>query len=100
MNTRTPKTARENEKTRGSTSTVAAPGMRRLLLAAGIGVAVSLCPCFGDILVNLDATGLPEGPLATWVNSGTVPGDFTSAGTVVPAVATVAGTKGVAFIAT
>jgi hypothetical protein len=52
----------------------------------------------GDIVVNLDATQLPEGPLPTWVNSGSLPGNFTSAGTVVPRVSTIAGGKGVAFI--
>jgi len=85
-----------------SASTFAAHWTRRLLLAAGVGVSVAAAtvPSVGEILVNLDATSLPEGALATWVNTGTVPGDFTSAGDVVPAVTTVAGAKGVAFIAT
>ena len=51
-----------------------------------------------DILVNLDATGLPTGPLATWINTGTLPGNFTSAGDVVPSVTTIAGGKGLSFI--
>src|SRR5262245_35656446 len=53
---------------------------------------------FGDILINLDATALTNGPLATWINTGTVPGDFTSAGTVVPEVTNVLSGKGVSFI--
>jgi hypothetical protein len=51
-----------------------------------------------DVIVNLDATQLATGPLATWPNSGSLPGDFTSAGTVVPQVVTVADGKGVSFI--
>jgi hypothetical protein len=49
-------------------------------------------------LVDLDATTLPEGPLATWSNAGTVGGDFTSAGDTVPQVTTTAGVKGVSFL--
>lgn len=52
----------------------------------------------GDILINLDATQLPEGPLATWTNTGTHPGDFTSDGTEIPQVATVSGVRGVSFL--
>jgi hypothetical protein len=57
-----------------------------------------MLPCFGisakaGILVNLDATSLPLGPLPTWANTGTVAGDFTASGT--PAVATVGGVKAV-----
>src|SRR5688572_16557943 len=51
----------------------------------------------GAILVDLDATQLAEGPLQTWTNRGAVTGNFTSAGTVVPQVTTVLGTKGVSF---
>jgi len=51
-------------------------------------------------LVNLDATALPEGPLATWSNTGVVAGDFTSFGTEVPAVVTLDGAKAVQFGAT
>ena len=53
---------------------------------------------FGAVLIDLDARGLSEGPLATWTNTGTVLGDFTSAGTVVPQVTNVAGVNGVGFI--
>ncbi|HEY6226151.1 MAG TPA: hypothetical protein VI282_03405, partial [Verrucomicrobiae bacterium] len=48
-------------------------------------------------LVNLDATSLPEGPLATWANTGTVAGDFTSSNTETPAVVTIDGAKAVQF---
>ena len=65
-----------------------------LLLACGLfGPPQS----FGALLVDLDATTLGEGPLATWTNKGSVPGDFASAGPVVPQVKTVDGAKGVAF---
>jgi len=47
------------------------------------------------VLINLDATGLAEGPLPTWNNTGTVTGNFTSAGTAVPEVVTQGGIKGV-----
>src|SRR5687767_15032459 len=49
-------------------------------------------------LVDLDATTLPEGPLATWVNTGSLAGNFTSAGDTVPEVATVDGAKAVQLI--
>src|SRR5881628_3290413 len=49
-------------------------------------------------LVNLDATALPEGPLAAWANAGTLGGTFDSAGDTTPAVATVDGAKAVQFI--
>lgn len=45
------------------------------------------------VLVNLDSTALPEGPLPTWNNSGSVAGVFTASGS--PAVATVGGVKAV-----
>ena len=63
-----------------------------------MGLALTLQPVFGAVLVDLDATKLPEGPLATWVNQGSLPGNFTSAGTAVPQVITVKGGKGVAFL--
>lgn len=49
------------------------------------------------MLVNLDATALPEGPLNTWNNTGTVAGNFASSGSAVPAVVTQSGVKGVNF---
>src|SRR5690606_14474785 len=38
-----------------------------LSIAMAFGVAVSSS---ADIMVDLDATGLPEGPLETWSNTG------------------------------
>ena len=32
---------------------------------------------YGATLVDLDATQLPLGPLNTWTNTGTLPGNFT-----------------------
>jgi len=52
-----------------------------------------------EILVNLDATQLSEGPLATWTNNGSL-GNFTSAGAIIPQVTNVAGVHAVGFIAT
>jgi hypothetical protein len=50
-----------------------------------------------EVLVNLDATGLSPGPLATWTNTGIISSNFTSAGNVLPQVTTLAGVNGVAF---
>ena len=61
---------------------------RTLLVLPGLAMTARAA-----ILVNLDATALPLGPLATWTNSGTVAGDFTASGS--PAVATVGGVKAV-----
>src|SRR5262245_26173235 len=44
-------------------------------------------------LINLDATGLSPGPLATWVNTGTTAGNFTSDGNVTPEVTTIDGVR-------
>jgi hypothetical protein len=53
-----------------------------------------------EVLINLDATGLPDGPLSTWLNTGTLPGNFNSAGAVVPQVTNVLSGRGISFIAT
>ena len=50
-----------------------------------------------DVLVNLDATKLSEGPLTTWLNQGTLTGDFVETGTTPLSVVTTAGVKGVAL---
>src|SRR5262245_53594203 len=53
---------------------------------------------YGAILVNLDATQLPTGPLNTWTNTGTVVGNFTSPATAIPNItipSVPAGAKGV-----
>jgi hypothetical protein len=55
---------------------------------------------FGAILINLDATGLPVGELATWTNSGSLAGDFVSDGGAIPLVTNVAGINAVGFVTT
>lgn len=53
----------------------------------------------GDLLVNIDATGLMEGPLATIDNAGTLGGVFEARGGdgTIPNVAVEGGTKGIRF---
>lgn len=46
------------------------------------------------VLVDLDATSLPTGPLITWTNTGTVAGNFTREFDT-PSVTTISGIKGV-----
>ena len=56
---------------------------------------------YAATLVDLDATQLPLGPLNTWTNTGTLPGNFTvPTGATVPSVIVAAGVKGIAFLAT
>jgi concanavalin A-like lectin/glucanase superfamily protein len=74
--------------------------LRSLLLAIAISLGSASHTGFADILVNLDATQLPAGPLATWVNSGTIASNFTSAGAQVPVVENIAGVNAVQFIGT
>src|ERR1043166_4744526 len=62
-------------------------------------VGLWLPKSYSAVLVDLDSTALPEGPLATWKNNGTTPGDFTSAGSIVPNVTNVLGVKGISFLA-
>ncbi len=50
-------------------------------------------PLNGAILVNLDATALPLGPLPTWINTGTIAGNFNATGS--PGVTSVAGLNAV-----
>lgn len=52
-----------------------------------------------EILVNLDATALPTGPLNLWKNTGSVAGDFTLTETA-PTVETVKNAKGVTMSST
>jgi hypothetical protein len=60
-------------------------------------LGLSMAAAHGAVVVNLDATAQPTGPLATWPNSGSAVGDFTSVVTV-PEVITVDGVKGVSFL--
>jgi hypothetical protein len=59
------------------------------LLCTGLPFSVE-----GNVLVNLDATALPAGPLVSWNNTGTVGGTFTRE-IDTPQVTTLAGVKGV-----
>ena len=81
---------------------VHARARRHPVFKSALAVSLSFALCstsFADILVNLDATGLANGPLATWTNTGTISSNFTAVNAnAVPQVTTVAGVKGVAFI--
>ncbi len=68
----------------------------KLKVAALCGIAGSALlsgSMFAGVLVNLDATALPVGPVSTWSNTGTATGDFTATGT--PEVTSILGVKGV-----
>lgn len=73
------------------------------LLAPRSALAVAALFGFADrqasaaVVVNLDATKLTEGPLATWTNTGTATGDFVQTGDTPLSVVTTAGVKGVAL---
>ena len=62
----------------------------RLLLLTLPSLAATL---HAGVLVNLDATALPVGPLTEWTNSGSLGGSFASPGS--PEVAESEGVKGV-----
>lgn len=65
-----------------------------LAIAALCGLAAQ--PARAELLVNLDATTLSEGPLVDWPNTASLPGAFTSSDSAnPPVVARVAGMKGV-----
>jgi hypothetical protein len=49
-------------------------------------------------LVNIDVTGYPLGPATNLFNTGTLVGDFTSVGAIVPGVSNVAGINAVAML--
>ncbi|MBN1516358.1 lamin tail domain-containing protein, partial [Candidatus Sumerlaeota bacterium] len=51
----------------------------------------------GDLLVDLDASGLSAGSLSTWTNNGTLGTQFASIGTGDPTVETVDGAVAVSF---
>lgn len=51
-----------------------------------------------EILVNLSASALPDGPVTSWTNTGTVAGNFTASGT--PQAGTVQSVKAVTFAGT
>lgn len=68
-----------------------------MIVAAGASLTASAqadIVIAGDLLVNVDAAGLPLGPIATWANTGTL-GDFTAVGR--PVVTQVDGARAVTF---
>lgn len=71
--------------------------LHKLSLISIVALALANHNAFADILVKLDATQLPVGPLDTWVNTGTINSNFTSAGAIIPAVANIAGVNAVQF---
>lgn len=74
-------------------------GMRLSTRFAAVPVAIAIAlagvvSSSADILVDLDATALPEGPLAAWQNNGSL-GEAFLAEVDIPAVTTLDGVKGV-----
>lgn len=78
---------------------------RKRLLNKAVLVIVAAVACLtpsaqadiviaGGLFVNVDAAGLPLGPITTWVNTGTL-GDFTAVGS--PVVTQVDGARAVTF---
>jgi Lamin Tail Domain/CotH kinase protein/Bacterial Ig domain len=63
-------------------------------LAALAGAFALIPGARAGVLVDLDATALPNGPLVTWTNTGSLAGNFTRE-TDTPSVTTVAGVNGV-----
>ena len=80
---------------RGITAITAALLSAGLLTPAAFGQVQKA----GDLLVDVDATQLAEGPVAGVPNSGTLGGFFAVTGdeATVPAIATLGGTKGIRF---
>lgn len=66
--------------------------LRRGLLLAMPCLATSL---YSEVLVNLDATALPVGPLNLWTNAGSLAGDFAADAGGDPRVETISGVKAV-----
>ena len=62
--------------------------LRGSAFAAAILCGATPTAARAEILVNLDATALPAGPLNLWKNTGSVAGDFTLTETA-PTVETV-----------
>ena len=72
----------------------------RLVLILALSMGVTAQHSVAETLVKLDATQLTPGPLETWVNTGTISSNFTSAGAQIPVVANIAGVNAVEFIGT
>jgi hypothetical protein len=79
--------------------------MKKTILFTCLLLALSMAgSAWAAVLINLDASGLPEGDLTSWANAGTAGGTFLTAdrpddGIVDPnaVVKTIAGKKGVYF---
>ncbi|MCX8108928.1 MAG: hypothetical protein N3G20_08995, partial [Verrucomicrobiae bacterium] len=76
------------------------PGWLRLVLSGAVASVVGGPACIAAVLINLDATKLPEGPLNTWTNTGALAGDFVSAGSTAPVVVKAKAGKGIQFSST
>src|SRR5262249_35838890 len=57
----------------------------------------TIVPNFSAALVNLDATALPTGPLATLTNTGLLGGTFDAPTNAIPNIEVVQGAKGITF---
>lgn len=68
--------------------------LRGSALAAAVLCGLNPSPSRAEVLVNLDATQLSEGPLSQWANKGSATGNFEITETP-PNVETVLGVKGV-----
>ncbi|MBX3745946.1 MAG: hypothetical protein KF833_11625 [Verrucomicrobiae bacterium] len=79
------------------------PGLTAALIAAGLvgtgGAATAQVQSAGELFVSIDATSLPEGPLPSIPNAGTLGGLFEATGGegTIPTVAFAGGTKGIRF---
>lgn len=68
--------------------------LSRIPILLVVALVAGQQPAGAALLVDLDATALPEGPLPVWRNNGSLGGNFT-AEIDVPVVRTVSGVKGV-----
>lgn len=68
--------------------------LNRIPILLVVALVAGQQPADAALLVDLDATALPEGPLPVWRNNGSLGGNFT-AEIDVPVVRTVSGVKGV-----
>lgn len=76
------------------------PAFTAAMMAAGLLTNVQAqIQNAGDLLVNVDATGLSDGPVTSLPNNGTLGGVFSATGdeTMRPTAATVGGTKALQF---
>ncbi len=74
-----------------------APAMKTRCRLLGALLFLASLPLDAAVLVELDATDLPEGPLPVWANTGELEGDFEANPEHVPSVIVVDGVKGVDF---